>query len=88
MGEKGADEWLQAGLAATPSTGSALYYEVARPGSAPRYVALRKGIEISESHRIAVIEVGATPNWWRVWVDGVAVTRPIFLPGSHNRWAP
>ncbi len=88
MGRNGADEWLQAGLAAEPTTGSVLYYEVARAHAAPQYVEVRKGIAIGESHQIAVIEVAGRPNWWRVWVDSAAVTRPILLPGSHGRWAP
>jgi hypothetical protein len=88
MGANGADEWLQAGLAAEPTTGSVLYYEVARPHAAPQYVEVMKKIAIGEKHRIAVIEVGGRPDWWRVWVDGTTVTRPILLPGSHGRWAP
>ena len=27
-------------------------------------------------------------GWWRVWVDGRPVTKPISLPGSHGVWEP
>ena len=25
---------------------------------------------------------------WRVWVNGSPASQPIYLPGSHGRWAP
>lgn len=28
------------------------------------------------------------PDWWRIWVDRMPVSQPIFLPGSHDRWPP
>ena len=28
------------------------------------------------------------PNHWRVWQGGRAVTRPTYLPESHDRWRP
>jgi hypothetical protein len=28
------------------------------------------------------------PNMWRIWVNGAAAAQPIYLPGSHGRWAP
>jgi hypothetical protein len=88
MGPAGTDEWLQIGLAAMPGSNNVLYYEVARPHVAPRYVEVRKRIAISETHRVAVIETRLRANWWRVWVDGVAVSPAIFLPSSHDRWPP
>jgi hypothetical protein len=27
-------------------------------------------------------------DYWRVWVNGSPVSKPIRLPGSHGRWAP
>ena len=27
-------------------------------------------------------------GWWRVWVDGKAVSEPVYLPGSSGRWRP
>ena len=88
MGPAGTDEWLQIGLAAMPGSNNVLYYEVARPHVAPRYVEVRKRIAISETHRVAVIETRRRANWWRVWVDGVPVSPAIFLPSSHDRWPP
>jgi hypothetical protein len=88
MGPAGTDEWLQIGLAAMPGSDNVLYYEVARPHLAPRYVEVRKRIALSETHRLAVIETERRANWWRVWVDGVAVSPAIFLPSSHDRWPP
>jgi hypothetical protein len=88
MGPGGADEWLQVGLAATPGSGNVLYYEVAKPRSAPAYVELRRSVDVGEHHRVAVIEMQRRPNWWRVWLDGSAVTQPIRLAASHDRWPP
>ena len=28
------------------------------------------------------------PNVWRVWLNGNPASQPIYLPGSHGRWAP
>ena len=28
------------------------------------------------------------PNWWRVWLDGQAVTEPVLLADSTDRWRP
>jgi hypothetical protein len=88
MGPRHSNEWLQAGIATIPDTGNVLYYEVAKPGLAPRYHQLRPGIKVGERHRVAVIEMERRPNFWRIWVDHRAVTRPIYLEESHNRWAP
>ncbi len=88
MGPRHTNEWLQTGVATLPGTGNVLYYELAKPGQAPKYVELRSGIQIAERHRLAVIEMEKRPNWWRVWVDHRVVTHPIHLAGSHNRWPP
>lgn len=80
--------WLQVGLSAMPNdTTSGIYYEVAFPGHAPVYHLLRTNITVGESHRFAVLEVQRRPNWWRVWLDGRAVTPPLHLRGSHDRWS-
>ncbi|HZR94667.1 MAG TPA: hypothetical protein VFA56_03170 [Gaiellaceae bacterium] len=86
MGPRGSNEWIQVGVAATPGSANALYYEVAKPGAAPAYVELRRSVGVGEQHRVAVIEMQRRPNWWRVWVDGRAMTRPIHLAQSHRRW--
>jgi hypothetical protein len=88
MGPAGTDEWLQIGLAAMPGSNNVLYYEVARPHTAPRYVEVRKRVALSETHRVAVIEMQRRANWWRVWLDDAPVSAPIFLPTSHDRWPP
>ncbi len=88
LGPNGADEWLQVGLSALPGSGSKLYYEFAQPGTDAKYVMLDGSIAAGTSHRVAVLEVRGRPGVWRAWVDGTAVTRPIYLPGSHSAWAP
>jgi hypothetical protein len=87
QGPKGADEWLQVGISAF-SDHSALYYELAEPGAAPRYVEVLPSVAPGESHRVTVLEMHRRPNWWRVFVDHRAVTHPIRLPASHGRWHP
>lgn len=87
-GPGGSDEWLQVGLSAFPGSGSKLYYEAAVPGQKPRYVMLNAQIPLGAGHRVAVLELAHRPSWWRVWVDGSSMTRPIHLPGSHGSLAP
>jgi hypothetical protein len=88
QGAKGADEWIQAGIVATPDAGAELYAEVARAGNAPRSVVVEREVAVGHSREVAVLEVPGRPNWWRVEVDGRAVTEPVLLPGSSGRWAP
>lgn len=88
LGPGGTNEWLQVGLAATESASTELYYEVTQPHRAPQFVALHGPVTVGHSHRIGVIEMSARPNWWRVWLDGRPVTRPIELRASHDQWAP
>jgi hypothetical protein len=88
-GPGGAAEWLQAGLAAfTSDSTSEMYYEVTVAGAQPHYVELGSGIGAGVSHHFAVLEMRGKPSWWRVWVDGHAVSPPIHLPGSHDSWTP
>jgi hypothetical protein len=86
MGPNSSDEWLQVGISATADAGQTLYYEVARPNQAPRYVTLRANIPVGKAFDVAVLESQAHSGSWRVWVNGVAVTSTIFLPGSHAAW--
>ena len=89
QGPQGKDEWLQVGLAAFPDAQSGeLYYELTLPGSSPAYHQLAREWPFGKAVRIAVLEMRARPNHWRVWVDGVAVTAPILLPASHGRFRP
>ena len=88
LGPNGTDQWLQVGFGSTDSATTSLYYEVARPHAAPRFVALLDVVQIGQSHRIGVIEMQSQPGWWRVWVDGTPVTPPISLESSHDRSVP
>jgi hypothetical protein len=87
LGPHGSNEWIQVGYSGFPGlrVGS-LYYEVALPGSSPRYVEVSSNIRQGSKHRVAVLEVGNKHGWWRVWVDGRAVSRAYRLPGSHGAW--
>lgn len=87
-GPNGEDQWLQAGIASLPRTAPLLYVEITRAGAEPVFRALRFDVEPGERHEIAVLELAGRPGWWRVWVDGVPVTKPISLPGSSKRWKP
>jgi hypothetical protein len=88
LGPGSTDEWLQVGVSATDTAGTALYYELAQPHQKPRYVMLRGHIPVGKSFDVAVLEVAGRPGSWRVWVNGNAVTQPIYLPGSHGAWRP
>jgi hypothetical protein len=89
QGPHGSTEWIQVGLAAFDGRSvHSLYYEIARPGGVPTYHEVATNVSAGETRRVAVLEMAKHPNWWRVWVDGNAVTKPIFLPGSNRRWRP
>jgi hypothetical protein len=89
MGPNGTDEWIQVGLSAFPQwTGNDVYYEVAQPDRAPVYRRVFASIAPGLGMRLAVLEMRARRDWWRVWVDGAPVSAPIFLPSSHSRWRP
>lgn len=87
VGVAGSTHWIQVGLSGFEgSTTSSLYYELARPGGAPEYFEVEAGIARSVRRRVAVLEIRGRRDWWRVWVDGRAVSSPVHLPGSHGRW--
>ena len=87
LGPHGSSEWIQVGFSGFPglSVGS-LYYEVTLPGGRPRYFEVLSNVAAGARHSVAVLEVGRQHEWWRVWVDGRAVSRPFHLPGSHGAW--
>jgi hypothetical protein len=88
-GPGGAAEWLQTGLAAFPGSQTMqMYYELTTPGNDPQYVELQSSVADGESHTFAVLEMAHVKSWWRVWVDGKPVSRPIYLPGSDGTWYP
>jgi hypothetical protein len=88
QGANGADEWLQVGLASFPGWPRNLYYELKRPGADAAFRLLEENVPRGESRRVAVLELGGRPSWWRVWVNGRPASQPIHLPGSTPRWRP
>jgi len=87
-GPHGTSEWLQVGLSAFPGGLMSLYYEVALPGGVPVYTELESQVAAGRPHTLAVLELRARPNWWRVWADGRPRSAPVHLAASHGRWAP
>lgn len=88
MGPHGTSQWLQVGLSATDEAPTSLYYELALPNRTPRFVTLPGAVHVGTAHRVGVVEIWSRPGWWRVWLDGLPVTKPIRLVASHARWAP
>jgi hypothetical protein len=87
-GPGGTDEWLQIGVSGFPGLFSDVYYEVARPHRNPVYHQVVASPPLDKPLKVTVLEVHNRPNWWRVWLNGSAVSPPIRLAGSHERWAP
>ena len=89
LGPAGTDEWLQVGFNRIPQlAGNSLYYELALPNRLPTYHQIATRLPMGRPVRFAVLEMHNRPSWWRVWVNGRAASRPIYMPGSHGRWAP
>jgi len=88
QGANGEDAWIQVGVASMPGMDPLLYAEITRDGREPQFVLLEQGVPVGRSHRVAVLEMSQRPGWWRVWVDGQALTEPVRLRGSSGRWAP
>jgi hypothetical protein len=88
LGPNGEDEWLQVGLATFgDSSDGRLYYELARPGSRPRYTELASGIRPGQKLRVAVLELPFAPGSWIV-ISPAGVAGPFHLPRSHSAWQP
>ena len=88
-GPGGTDEWLQVGVSGFPTVvGSDIYYEVALPHRWPTYHQVAANIGDGKAIKVTVLEMHSRPNWWRVWVNHRAVSKPIHLPGSHYLWTP
>jgi hypothetical protein len=88
-GPNGTNEWLQIGYSGFPSvTGSDIYYEVAEPGRFPTYHQVAAALPVGSVSKVTVLEMHNRPNWWRVWLNHQAVSPPIRLPESHDRWSP
>jgi hypothetical protein len=89
QGPNGTDEWLQVGFSGFPwATESNLYYEVTLPNGQPAYHQIAADVPVGQTARFAVLEMHARPSWWRVWLNGSPASPPIYLAGSHDRWAP
>lgn len=88
QGAGGKTLWLQVGIASMPDTPAMVYAEITRGGKDPLFVPLLQGVAVGESHNVAVMEMSGRPNYWRVWLDGIAVTKPILLENSTKRWRP
>lgn len=88
QGAHGENVWLQVGVTSLPGTPTMLYAEITRNGQEPQFLLLLEDVQVGESHEVAVLELSGRPSWWRVWLDGKAVTGPIRLDGSTRRWRP
>jgi hypothetical protein len=88
QGANGGDAWIQAGVASLPGMEPFVYTEVTREGRDPEFTLLEEGVAVGRAHRFAVLEVARRPGWWKIWVDGEPVTKPIRVRGSSGIWAP
>jgi hypothetical protein len=88
-GPGGTNEWLEIGLSRFPGvSGSDIYYEVALPGRYPVYHQVASGLPAGKTVEVSVVEMHDRPDRWRVSLNGRAVSPPIRLPASHERWTP
>ncbi len=87
-GPGGTDEWLQIGVSGFPGLFSDVYYEVAQPHRHPVYHQVLASPPLGKPLKVTVLEIHNRRNWWRVWLNGSAVSPPIRLPHSHERWTP
>jgi len=88
MGPGGSDEWLQAGIAHDAGGQDVLYYEYKRPGDAQATYTSLQLAKPGQSHSFVVYERAAQRNSWAVIVDGVKISPPVTLPGSHGLFQP
>jgi hypothetical protein len=88
LGPGGSDEWVQAGIAEDAGGADMMYVEYKRPGDARATYAPLWQVSPGETHTIVVYERAAQQGSWRVMVDGVKVSDPIMLPGSHGLFQP
>jgi hypothetical protein len=82
-GPNRSNEWLQIGLNVIAGRTGTLYYEVAR-FSGIHYVELNRHVPAGRRFEVAVLEMASHPSIWRIWVNGRAASRPIWLPESHG----
>ena len=84
----GGDAWIQAGVASMPGTTPFLYAEITREGRDSQFILVDESVSLGERHTVAVLELAGRPGWWRIFVDGKPVSRPVRMRGSSGRWAP
>lgn len=88
MGPGGSDEWIQTGIAHDVGGQDVLYYEYKRPGDAKAtYVSLQT-VDPGQTHSFVVYERALQRDSWAVIVDGVKISPPVTLPGSHGLFQP
>jgi hypothetical protein len=78
-GKRGA---VRVGLLASNGEANQLYYEIFRSGVWRTYVGAF--VAPGERHRVAVLELAGRRGWWRVWLDGRAVSAPVRLPARER----
>jgi hypothetical protein len=88
MGPGGSDEWIQAGIAHDVGGQDVLYYEYKRPGDATATYTTLQLANPGQSHTFVVYERAAQRDSWAVIVDGVKISPPVTLPGSHGLFQP
>jgi hypothetical protein len=88
MGPGGSDEWIQAGIAHDAGGQDVLYYEYKRPGDAKATFISLQAANPGQSHTFVVYERAAQRDSWAVIVDGVKISPPVTLPGSHGLFQP
>jgi hypothetical protein len=86
-GPNGTDEWLQVGLNRIAGDQAKLYYEIA-DAHGVRYAEVEASVPTGRLYHVAVLEMRGRTDVWRVWVDGRAVSGPIYLPRSHGKLTP
>lgn len=81
-GPGGANEWLQAGVAAFPGVGLRVYVESFSRGER-RFVDLAHAV-VGRRYRVRIVETGR--DVWRAMVDGRGVGSPAYLPTTGGSW--
>jgi hypothetical protein len=82
-GLDGANEWLQAGIAAFPKTGLRLYVEEVFSGFPRRFVDVGPASR-GHSYRVQVVE--EAPDLWLASIGGRVVGGPAYLPTGGGSW--
>jgi len=84
-GPRGVDQWIQIGISTFTANESRLYFEINRPGRGIHYTPLRR-VAVGMRIRISVLAIAGRPGWWRLWVNGIAVSPPVYLAETTAGW--